>query len=338
MWYLDDKQFGKGIFMDQSNRISEALNPANPFLTVIVPVYNEEMAIASTIAEIGDSLGKSGLNYEILVVNDCSQDGTRIVLENLNCPWVRCIHHGRNRGYGAALKTGVLNSNGTIIVITDADGTYPNHRIPELVKRLGNIDMLVGARTGKKVRIPLIRRPAKWLIGCLASYLARYKIPDVNSGLRVFRREALLPYLHLLPDGFSFTTTITLVMLTCGNEVVYEPIDYAPRVGKSKIRPIRDTLNFIQLIVRTVLLFEPLRIFIPLSVLVFLAGVFVGVYSFFFTTKFMDMTTAVLMVGSLQLMSIGMLADMINRRLGHRIGLRGEKERNLLNEDREKKQ
>ncbi len=285
-------------------------------LTVVIPVFNEEGAIAETIRKLNDCLSSAGLDYEILAVDDCSQDRSYEILKKLACPALRCIRHSRNRGYGAALKTGVLNSHRPLIVITDADGTYPSKRIPELVAMLGNRDMVVGARTGKNVKIPLLRRPAKWLIGRLASYLARFKIPDVNSGLRVFKRESLLRYLHILPDGFSFTTTITLAMLTCGDEVAYAPIDYAPRVGKSKIRPIRDTVLFIQLIIRTALLFEPLRIFIPLSFIMFLTALGVGVYSYFFTPKFMDVTTVVLVVGALQMLGIGMLADIFNRRLG----------------------
>lgn len=289
---------------------------AIPALTVILPVFNEERAIAETIRGLDDCLRAAGWDYEIVVVDDCSQDRTVEVLETLACPALRCIRHGRNRGYGAALKTGILNSHGPMIAITDADGTYPNRRIPELAARLENKDMVVGARTGKSVKIPLVRRPAKWLIGRLANYLSRCKIPDLNSGLRVFRRKALLEYLPILPDGFSFTTTITIAMMTSGREVAYVPIDYASRVGKSKIRPIRDSLLFIQLIIRTVLLFEPLRIFLPLSFFIFLAGFGVAVYSYFFTPKFMDMTTAVLFVGAIQILAIGMLADVFNRRLG----------------------
>jgi len=317
--------------MQKQDLVMKKVNRVSLALTVIIPVYNEAESVSSTVHEIDTYLANAGLDYEIIAVDDCSQDGTRDVLENIDLPSLRCIHHSRNRGYGASLKTGIIHSSSPLIAITDADGTYPNSRIPELVSLMGDKDMVVGARIGESVKIPLVRRPAKWFIGRLASYLARYKIPDVNSGLRVFRRESILPYLHLLPDGFSFTTTITLVMLNCGDEVVYEPINYAARVGKSKIRPVRDTLNFIQLIVRTVLLFEPLRIFLPLSIGVFFLGIAVGIYSFFFTPKLMDMTMAVLMVGSLQLLSIGMLADMINRRLGQRIGFKASKTSDISN-------
>jgi len=284
-------------------------------LTVIVPAYNEEGAIAETVRRISSALCRAGTDHAVIVVDDCSTDGTTAELEALEVPNLRVIRHGRNRGYGAALKTGIRAATTELVAITDADGTYPCERIPELAAALGDREMIVGARVGKNVKIPLARRPAKWFIGQLASYLARYKIPDINSGLRVFRRETLLRYLKILPDGFSFTTTITLALITRGHEVEYVPIDYAKRVGRSKIRPIRDTLNFVQLIVRTVLLFEPLRIFLPIAFLLLLAAVAVFVYSFLWTPKIMDMTVTLLVVGALQFLGIGMIADMIDRRL-----------------------
>ncbi|MCP4678325.1 MAG: glycosyltransferase family 2 protein [Deltaproteobacteria bacterium] len=285
-------------------------------LSVVIPAYNEEGAIYETVTLIHDTLHDAECDFEIIVVDDASTDGTSTTLDQMNITGLTVIRHTLNKGYGGALKTGVRAATRPMLVITDADGTYPNERIAELAARLKNKDMIVGARTGKNVRIPLIRRPAKWCIGKLANYLARYKIPDINSGLRVFKRETLLRYLNILPDGFSFTTTITLAMLTCGDQVEYTPIDYAHRVGKSKIKPIRDTLNFIQLIIRTILLFEPLRIFIPAAFFMFIAAVGVFAYSWLWTSKILDMTVAVLTVGSLQILATGMIADMINRRLG----------------------
>jgi glycosyltransferase involved in cell wall biosynthesis len=288
---------------------------AAPAVTVVVPAFNEEGAVGSTVRRISSALTDAGMDHAIVVVDDCSTDGTADELAALDTPGLRVIRHGRNRGYGAALKTGVRAAGTELVAITDADGTYPCERIPELVTSLGDRDMVVGARTGKNVKIPLLRRPAKWFIGQLASYLARYKIPDINSGLRVFKRDVLTHYLKILPDGFSFTTTITLALITRGHEIDYLPIDYAKRVGKSKIRPIRDTLNFVQLIIRTILLFEPLRIFLPITFLLLLAAAAVFVYSFLYTPKIMDMTITMLVVGALQFLGIGMIADMINRRL-----------------------
>ncbi len=296
--------------------MSHFLHHNVPPLSIVVPAYNEENAIRDTIVQIHTTMSKVTPHFEIIAVDDCSTDRTLSALRRIKLDNVKVMHHQHNRGYGAALKTGIRVAQYDAVAITDADGTYPNARIPELAAELGTQDMVVGARVGKNVRIPLVRRPAKWFIGQLANYLVRYKIPDINSGLRVFKRETLMQFLSILPDGFSFTTTITLAMLTCGYNVQYIPIDYAKRVGKSKIRPIRDTLNFIQLIIRTILLFEPLRIFLPVSITMFLAAAGVFAYSWLFTPQLMDMTTTLLFVGALQILAVGMIADMINRRLG----------------------
>lgn len=289
---------------------------ALPPVTVVVPVYNEEESIESTIGQIRAALEGRAEEYEIIAVDDCSTDSTAAKLKAIEEPCLKIVTHSRNKGYGAALKTGIRAAKHSIVAITDADGTYPNEMIPALASRLGANDMVVGARTGEKASIPLIRRPAKWLIGKLANYLARYEIPDINSGLRVFYRNLAMRFIDILPDGFSFTTTITLAMLTCGSEVEYVPIDYAKRVGRSKIRPIRDTLNFVQLIIRTILLFEPLRIFLPVAFFMFAGAAGVFFYSLIFLDRLMDMTTTLLAVGALQMLAIGMLADMINKRLG----------------------
>ncbi len=315
--------------------MDEATSAANaqvPPLAVIVPAYNEENAISQTVEQICSVMDGTGSDWELIVVDDCSSDGTTRALEAIEHPRLRVLRHSRNKGYGASLKTGVLAAERQLVAITDADGTYPNRRIPELASQLGEGAMIVGARTGKSARIPLVRRPAKWAIGELANYLAQYRIPDLNSGLRVMRRDVLLAYLGILPDGFSFTSTITLALLTRGHEVEYVPIEYARRVGRSKIRPIRDTLNFVQLIIRTVLLFEPLRVFLPISVLLMLGGVGVLVYSAFWMERILDTTVALLVVGGLQILGVGMIADMIDRRIdrttgggrGSRLGGKGD--------------
>ncbi|MCP4605543.1 MAG: glycosyltransferase family 2 protein [Proteobacteria bacterium] len=286
-------------------------------LTLIIPIYNEQASMERLPNRLKAIRDRMTDPIEFILVDDGSHDGTETFLKNLTEKDIRVLHHLQNRGYGASIKTGIRAASYSWIGITDADETYPDDRIPELFEqaRADDLDMLVGARTGKNVKIPLIRRPAKWFIGKLANYLARFKIPDINSGLRIFKLETLVKYIGILPDGFSLTTTITLAMINCGDSVNYVPIDYAHRVGKSKIKPIRDTLNFVQLIIRTCLLFEPLRIFIPVSLLMFLAAVGVTVYSIFWTPKVMDMTIAILVVGSIQILATGMIADMINRRL-----------------------
>ena len=283
--------------------------------SMIIPTYNEEESIIKTVNHL------IGMNWkefpEIIVVDDGSEEKVSN-LKGLDLEKVQICRHERNQGYGAALKTGISNARNECIVITDADGTYPNERIPELIKifQEGNFDMVVGARVGKNVKIPLIRKPAKWFITKLASYLTGTKIPDLNSGLRVMKKEVVEKYIRILPDGFSFTSTITLAMLTNGYSAKYVPIDYFQREGKSKIKPIQDTLNFIQLIIRTVLYFNPLKVFVPLSLFLALFSFLVLIGSWVLTGKAMDVTFGVILMAAVMVLAIGMLADLIDKRIG----------------------
>ena len=299
---------------------SVELGPPRPAsigpVTVIVPVFNERQAVGPTLEAIVALLDRDPRAHRVVVGVVGSTDGTAEILQDIAPKLgLTVLSHPRNLGYGAALKTGVRNAETELVAITDADGTYPNDRILELAGLLEDADMVVGARTGANVRIPVIRRPAKWLVGKLANVLTGCRIPDLNSGLRVFRLSELRKYVSILPDGFSFTTTITLAMLSRGHDVRFVPIDYQSRIGSSKIRPVRDTLNFIQLILRTTLLFDPLRIFLPVALAGLLAAVAVLLYSWLFTPKIMDATVAVLFIGSIQILAVGALADIINRRM-----------------------
>ena len=286
-------------------------------VTVIVPVYNEKDSILTTVQGLNEVMASSGLKYEILIINDGSTDGTEALLENNLFPNTKVIHHTQNRGYGAALKTGIRNAQYECIAITDADGTYPNERIPDLVARLteDSYDMMVGARTGNKVAIPLVRRPAKWAIGRLANLIAGEQIPDINSGFRVFRRQAVLHFFGILPDTFSFTTTITLAMLSNGYLIDYVPIDYHARTGRSKFRPIRDTWNLVKLILSIALYFAPLKIFLPLSVLLLLLAIGWGLFTRFALGQLADVSTIVIVMTAIQVAVIGLLAELINHRL-----------------------
>jgi len=281
-------------------------------VSVIVPCYNEEYAIGSVLDELERVLEETGRPHEIIVVDDGSSDRSAEAIDEER---FRLIRHPLNLGYGAALKSGALAARFDTLVITDADGTYPNHRIPELLDEANDADMVVGARSGANAHIPLVRRPAKWIIRQLAAYLINQPIPDINSGLRVIRRDLWERFENYYPNGFSLTTTVTLAALTRGYRVRYLPIEYHHRVGTSKIRPIRDTLNFTQLILRTVLYFDPLRIFVPVSLALVIASAAVGVISKLMG-EFLDTTTILLFAASLQVLAIGMLADLINKRLG----------------------
>lgn len=297
-------------------RRGEEPRPSDGGVTIVVPVYNEEHAVAGVVERL--SALDLGSPLELLLVNDGSTDGTAAELERLRerYPAVHVVTHPSNRGYGAALKTGFASARHSVCVITDADGTYPEERIADLVACVDDgAEMAVGARLGQNVAIPFVRRPAKAVLRVLASFLADTKIPDLNSGLRAFQRELVLRYRPILPDGFSFTTTITLAALTNGHRVDYVEIDYAARAGRSKIRPIHDTLGFTSLIIRTVLYFNPLKVFYPVAFVLLLATATTLANDLFvLDPPNLGDKTVLLFVAAVQVLSVGLLADLIEKR------------------------
>jgi glycosyltransferase involved in cell wall biosynthesis len=281
-------------------------------VSIVIPAYNEEAAIGAVLGEIKEAMAGSPLPWEIVVVDDGSTDQTAGAVQSSgDAAAIRLLRHERNRGYGAALKTGIRHACHDAIVITDADGTYPNERIPELVGHLGEYDMVVGARTGEDVRFPLLRRPAKWALNQLANYLAGMTIPDLNSGLRAMKRDVLLKFFNMLPAGFSFTTTITLAMLTNNYNVKYVPINYGQRLGQSKIKPVKDTLGFVMLIVRVILLFAPLRVLGSLGLVLLLVGSAKLLYDLLAYRFHVATSTIVVLMTALQVIVLGLVADLI---------------------------
>lgn len=285
-------------------------------VTIVVPVYNEEKGVEGVLERLAKL--DLGAPVEILAVNDGSKDGTAAALAAIvrRIPNLRVVTHAANQGYGAALKTGFSHAKNDVVVITDADGTYPEDRIVDLLRCIDDgAEMAVGARLGENVHIPLIRRPAKAFLRRLASFLAGTPIPDLNSGLRAFRRDLVLTYRPILPQGFSFTTTITLASLTNGHRVDYVSVDYAQRHGRSKIRPFKDTLGFTALIIRTVLYFNPLKVFYPVAGLI-LVGLLGSLYYDIFVEEPANLgdKTVLLFVLLVQVLSVGLLADLIEKR------------------------
>jgi glycosyltransferase involved in cell wall biosynthesis len=293
-------------------------------VSVILPAYNEQTAVGAQVEAIRRVLCAHGMTHEIIVVDDGSEDLT--AKEAIQAR-ARVIHHPENRGYGAAIKTGILAAAYETIVISDADGTYPADQIPHLVTMLATADMVVGARVGAHVHIPWGRRPAKWLLGRLAMRIAGHPIPDLNSGLRAFRRECVKQYFPILSNQFSFTTTVTLALLADDYRVIYHPIDYYRRVGQSKITP-RHFMDFTILVLRMAMLFQPLKVFVPLA---FLCGTLGGVkvlfdilslfprastfdWSLLYQPVLSTSAILLLLVG-LQLLLIGMVADGVLRRI-----------------------
>lgn len=295
---------------------AKVAKPSAIAYSVLIPCYNEEGAIRDTIRVVLDACTASldEGSFEVLVIDDGSTDGSAAVIEAVaeEDPRVRLIRHRKNRGYGASLKTGLGVARGGWIAITDADGTYPNHRMGELFA-LPDADMVVGARVGSDVVYSKVRAIPKIFLRRYAQWITGTNIPDINSGFRAFRADVAKRYLHLYPDGFSFTTTITISMLMEGREVIYEPISYTPRIGKSKIKPIRDTLRFVSTIARTGMFFAPLKVLKPFILFFWAAFITCAGYDTFVLADLTDKTTTALLL-ALNTTVLGLLADLIDRR------------------------
>lgn len=283
------------------------ITTSSPAISVVIPAYNEENAIVPTIEKVRSVLGGAGITYEIVVVNDGSKDGTLAAAKGTGVQIVDFPHNG---GYGRALKAGIAVTHAPLVAIIDADGTYPAEALPEMIEMAAYNEMVVGDRGAAMKGVPLIRKPAKFILNSLASYLAQHKITDLNSGLRVFQRPYLERFLHLLPNAFSFTTTITLCMLASGFNVSYLPITYGKRVGQSKIKA-RDFLRFMLLVCRLTVYFQPLRVFLPIGLLLFVIGFGKGIYDIFLDN--LSETAVFGMLGGVMIWSLGLIADMIAR-------------------------
>ncbi|MBI3336778.1 glycosyltransferase family 2 protein [Candidatus Peregrinibacteria bacterium] len=285
--------------------------------SLIIPVFNEAEIIERTVREAHDVLQNTG-PFEVIVINDGSTDQTGEILARLHLPYLRIINHPYNKGYGASMKTGIRHSQGQLIGTVDADGTYPIREFPTLIQKLNatHADMIVGARVKKGVQIPLARRPAKWLVNLLANILTGIKIPDLNSGMRVFTRELGERFMHLYPQKFSFTITITLAALTSDYIVIYHPIDYFKRIGKSTlssgINGIRNFANFLGLIIRIVTYFRPLKFFAWPSAVLMIFGLTTIGYTLATISNISDAGLLLLLTG-IQVGFFGLLADVVVR-------------------------
>jgi glycosyltransferase involved in cell wall biosynthesis len=287
-------------------------------VTVVLPCYNEQDHVLDEVERISEAMRDSGYRWELLAVDDGSTDRTLEILQQaqLDHPQLRLLPLPRNGGSGTARRIGTQQARGGIVVWTDADMTYPNHRIPELVELLQKdptIDQVVGARTSEQGTHKLLRVPAKWLIRKLAERLVGQRIPDLNSGLRAFRREVSLPYLRLLPPGFSCVTTITMAFLHNQHAVEYLPIEYAKRSGRSKFHFVTDAYRYILQVLRMVMYFNPLKVLMPPAMLLLSAGAAKVVYDVVAHPVRIATNTILLIFAGLIIGSMALLADLIVR-------------------------
>jgi glycosyltransferase involved in cell wall biosynthesis len=280
-------------------------------VSVVLPVYNERGHLVEEIARIRAGLDASPYRYEIIVVDDGSSDGSGEQL--LTLEGIRLIRFAQNRGTGSARRAGTRAAEGRVVVWTDADMTYPNDEIALLVKELDGVDQVVGARTSEQGTAKAARVPAKWLLRRLASYLTETEIPDLNSGFRAFRRSVALQYLHLLPPGFSCVTTLTMAFLANGYSVRYVPIEYRKRAGTSKFHWWADSKRYLVQIVRLVLSYNPLRVFLPLAGVLLALGFLKLGYDVVDKDLRLATNTLLIFFAAFQLIVIGLLADLVVR-------------------------
>lgn len=277
--------------------------------TIILPAYNEASALGEVIRGIRAVLAEVEGPSEILVVDDGSTDRTAAVAEECGA---RLTRHPVRRGAGAALKTGILEARGELLLMMDADGSYPPSAIPALLSALAGCRQAIGARTRESGTAAWVRTPVKFLLRKLGEFLVRHPIPDLNTGMRAFSRCDALAFFHLLPDGHSCVSTLTLCFIGMGLPVRFVPIDYLPRVGSSKFRVVRDTFRFLVQILRSVTYFAPLRIFLSASCLFFLAGIGKSAADWF-RRGGLEESDIILFTFSAVTGMLGLLADLVVR-------------------------
>ena len=239
-------------------------------LTIIIPAFNEELGIKNTLEKLISYSKKNHRVWNIIVVNDGSTDQTKQICEkNEN---ITLINHPYNKGYGASLKTGIRTAKTKWIAFFDADGQHKPEDLELMHNNIGNYDMFIGRR-GKDSHQEWIRKPGKWILSKVANFITGRKIPDLNSGLRIIKREIVINLLHLFPDGFSFSTTSTIAFMNMGFNVGYYPIKVNKRVGKSTVKQLKHGSNTLLLILRLIVLFNPLKVFVPVSLILFILGI-----------------------------------------------------------------
>ncbi len=278
-------------------------------LSVVLASYNEEEAVVPVIREVREALREWPGTWEILVVDDASTDRTA---ERATAEGVRVFRRVENGGSGASRKTGVREARGRLVAMLDADGTYVASHLPEMLSFFPAYDQVNGARTVEAGTMKPLRVPAKWFIRQLAQWISGKRIPDLNTGLKVFKRDVMLRYLWVVPDGFSCVTSMTLAFLCNGRPVRYVAVGYRKRIGKSKFHPIKDTAKYATTVFRMIMYFRPLRVFFPLSVAVGLLALGRGIYDWGWAPHHtLQESDVILAVASLLILVIGLLADLI---------------------------
>lgn len=276
-------------------------------VSIVIPAFNEGESIAGVVRQIREVMEATDYTFEILVVDDGSKDNT---LEMAESQGAKVIRHEDNRGSGASRKTGIRASQGEWILMIDGDGTYPAEAIPEILGPLDSVPQVIGARTVERGSHRILRTLAKETIRWLAAYIVGKRIPDLNSGLRAFRKSEMLKFLYLIPDGFSCVSSMTLAFLANDLPVQFVPIEYFKRIGRSKFHPVRDTYQYMLTVIRIVAYFAPLNVFMPLCLLLLGLGLIKGLVDLLWTGTLQESDIIIFLTGMI-FGALGILADLI---------------------------
>lgn len=273
-------------------------------VSVVIPVHNEAPALLALISGIRQHVPDA----EIIVVNDGSTDSSA---ETARQAGASVISHPHKIGNGAAIKTGMRHASGDTIVLMDGDGQHDPSEIPAMLKHTGHYDMIVGARS-RSAHANFFRLLANTLYNFLASYVTKFAIKDLTSGFRVVKKDTAMRYLCLLPNTFSYPTTITLAFLRSGRSIFYIPINVRARSGKSKIRLLHDGFNFLLIIIKITTLYSPLHIFLPLSFVLFILGLTNYIYTYITNNRFTNMS-ALCIISALIIFLMGLISEQITQ-------------------------
>ncbi len=274
-------------------------------ISVVIPAYNEADGIAKVIAHVKSFMAEEKIDHEIIVVDDCSTDSTAAQAKS---PGVTVIRHPINRGYGASLTTGLKAAKYNNVLIMDADESYPVRDVKKLLPYVEDFDMVVGARQGKYFHGSLMKRFSRAVFYFLLGYVTGEKIPDANSGLRIFKKDVVMQFENDFCSGFSFTTTITIILYSNRYLVKFVPIDYMSRTGKSKVRHLRDTARTMQILLHTIVYYNPVKAFLPFSVITFaMAILFKVIYVFKGHALFYGLSSVICFIASMLFFAMGMV-------------------------------
>ncbi len=278
-----------------------------PEISIIIPAYREEKSIAIVVEKVRQVMDGLNRHYEIIVVDDGSDDETA---NNAKEAGARIISHPYNIGNGAAVKTGIREAHGKTLVMLDGDSQHAPEDIPQLLEKLGTYDMVVGARTGKS-ETSFNRTIANSIYNLFATYVCKRKIEDLTSGFRAVKAEIARQFVSMLPNTFSYPTTITMAVVRSGYSLTYVPIKTFRRVGKSKIRPIKDGSRFFLIIIKIATLFSPMRVFLPVSTTMFLLGFCYGLFKVFVLGGRYGPTSAMLMTVAVVIFMVGLVSEQV---------------------------